>query len=278
MKITGRQLRQIIKEELARKAVNEEDPLNKLRREVGDETAARGAAALRSIEAGEASRRRPGSIVPDPAGYDAAIAQGAAGADAVLADLRTAGTLTDDPSAALTKSPSMGTPEERVASAIESRLTIDDPPTALLAGRPQTQAALKLIAGGRASVKMGSKMHPVVSVIKAAMQSALDDLRDMLIAKGATASAAGATIGVKAIITKILLDDPVDASMLKYACAAAMSNLGAGSSGGVPSQRFDEDASEAAILIQHLSGLKTDGNVGKDTLAAIALPNIAISF
>lgn len=277
MKITGRQLRQIIKEELARKAVNEEDPFEKLGREVGSETAARGAAALRSIEAAEASRRSPESLVPDPGGYDAAMAQGAAGAAATIADLEKAGILTADPSAALTKTPSMGTPEERVASAIESRLTIDDPDTAVLAGRPQTQAALKLIAGGRASVKMGSRMHPVVSVIKAAMQSALDELRDMLIAKGATTSAGGATIGVKAIITKILLDDTVDASMLKYACAAAMSNLGAGSSGGVPSQRFDEDASEAAILIQHLAGLKTDGNVGKATLAAIARPNIAIT-
>lgn len=277
MKITGRQLRQIIKEELARKAVNEEDPLDKVSRDVGSETAARGAAALKFIEDAEALRRMPASIVPDPDGYDAAMARGAAGADAAIADLRKAGTLTDDPSAALTKTPSMGTPEERVASAIESRLTIDDPETAVLAGRPQTQAALKSIAGGRASVKMGSKMHPVVSVIKAAMQSALDELRDMLIAKGATTSAAGVTIGVKAIITKILLDDAVDASMLKYACAEAMSNLGAGSSGGVPSQRFDEDTSEAAILIQHLAGLKTDGNVGKDTLAAIARPNIAIT-
>lgn len=233
MKITGKQLRQIIKEELARNAMNEEDPLDKVRSEVGAETAARAAAMLMSVEDNETS-------------------------------------------AAQTKMGSMGTSADRVASAIESRLTIDNPDAALLAGRPAIQAILKNIAAGRASVKMKGGRHPVVSVIKAAMQSALDELHDMLITKGATTSAEGATLGLKAIITKILLDDPVDASMLKYACAAAMSNLGMGGSGGVPSMNFDEETSEAAILIQHLAGLMTDAHVGKDTLDAIANPRIVI--
>ena len=233
MKITGKQLRQIIKEELARNAVNEEDTFDKISREAGDESAAQGAAMLKSLE-----------------------------------DMET--------SAAQTKMSAMGTNADRVASAIESRLTIDNPDAALVAGRPTIQAILKNIASGRASVKMKGGRHPVVSVIKAAMQSALDELHDMLITKGATTSAEGATLVLKAIITKILLDEPVDASMLKYACAAAMSNLGMGGSGGVPSMNFDEETSEAAILIQHLAGLKTDAHVGKDTLDAIANPRIVI--
>lgn len=49
MKITGKQLRQIIKEELARNAMNEEDSINKVRREVGAETAARGEEALKAV-------------------------------------------------------------------------------------------------------------------------------------------------------------------------------------------------------------------------------------
>jgi len=49
MKITGKQLRQIIKEELARNAMNEEDPIDRVTREVGAETAARGAEALKAV-------------------------------------------------------------------------------------------------------------------------------------------------------------------------------------------------------------------------------------
>jgi peptidoglycan hydrolase-like protein with peptidoglycan-binding domain len=55
MKITGKQLRQIIKEELARNLMNEEDPIDKVSQDVGDETTARAAAMLKTITDSESA-------------------------------------------------------------------------------------------------------------------------------------------------------------------------------------------------------------------------------
>ena len=66
MKITGRQLRQIIKEELARNAMNEEDPLDKVRSEVGADLDARGAEMLKAYDDREtaAALAKTSSSVP----------------------------------------------------------------------------------------------------------------------------------------------------------------------------------------------------------------------
>jgi len=251
MKITGKQLRQIIKEELARNAMNEFDNF----KQTGG----------------------PESIKADPfSDTEYELARGARNASREIADLERDGILPAGSSSAQVNLSPPSTGAQRIASLIGSRLLIDNPAAAASAERPIIQQSLEVIAGGRGTIKMSGKSSPIVSVIKAAMQSALDELHGMLITKGATTSAAGSTAGIKGIITKILLDDPVDASMLKYACAEAMSNLGMGSSGGVPSMNFDEGTSEAVMLIQHLAGLKTDGIVGKDVLDAIAKPRITI--
>ena len=251
MKITGKQLRQIIKEELARNAMNEFDSFKQ-------------SGGPESIETNRFSNTE----------YE--LARGSRAAARVVADLERDGILPTGSSATQVDLSLPSTTAQRIASLIGSRLLIDNPAAASIAERPTIQSQLEVIAGGRGTIKMSGKSSPIVSVIKAAMQSALDELHGMLKTRGATTSAAGSTAGVKGIITKILLDDPVDASMLKYACAAAMSNLGMGSSGGVPSMNFDEQTSEAVMLIQHLAGLKTDGVVGKDVMDAIAKPRITI--
>jgi len=241
MKITGRQLRQIIKEELSH-LTNESDYDYKWDHD--GQTLNPGAAERAAKEV-----------------------------DDLFGDI----SIDDTKSQVKMPSSSLSTTADRVSSKIESILTIDNPDAAILAGKPAVQASLKAIVSGNNSISMG-KRHPVVSVVKAAMQSALGDFADALKAQGAGSSAEGMTMGAKKIVTNILLGDPVDASALRYACIAVASDLGMGSSGGVPSVDFDENASNAAVIIQHLSGLTTDGKVGKNTLDAIANPRVKISI
>jgi murein L,D-transpeptidase YcbB/YkuD len=241
MRITARQLRQIIKEELAR-SIREGDEIG-----VDDEA-----------EVIRAAREKAAQDVDDLFGD---------------IDTETSASQVKLPGTASTKyggyDIGMTSTASRMMDRFDSILTIEDQDARELLSNPKVKSDLTRMIDGKYALRMGAR-GPTVSVVKALIAGALREIHESLEQKDVGPAE---KIDLHRTVTRLLLDGVKGASLgtIRAACAAAVSYLGMGDR--LPTPTFDAETADAVVLYQIIRGLRRpDAVVGKETITSLAEP------